>query len=199
MSGVKLREKFAIVHDSKKHEIIIEVPPSHKVTLKDFSDAVARKCGVPQHKQKLICKGKTLTDFSSTLSDLGITSKSKVMVIGKKFDMAEQQNITSIEKIGRQTEELWRLFEEIKQEITGVEQGYLEKEQENESFNKLTKRVKYLGEGLMKNLESLDALNLDSSFLDAREKRKLLITKINGYLSTVDAEEERLKEITSKL
>ena len=59
--------------------------------------------GVPCSSQKLIVGGKALTslDHSKAISDCGIKDASKIMVLGKKYDMAKDpkyQQIINVEQ-----------------------------------------------------------------------------------------------------
>ena len=196
-----MAERFLVVHNSKKFEVTVAGAGPGEATLQDLSNAIADQCDVPPSKQKIICKGKTLSphSYGTTLRELGVSSKDKILLLGQRVNEEETKLLKAIAKVDNTVEELRRKFDERKAEISGLDQGFLDKEKSKEALQKMTKNMVALGEGWMKQLETLDALAVDSSLTDIRNKRKLLIGKIQKYLSENDSEEERLKEMLSKL
>lgn len=193
--------KFNVIYLSKKYDIILTRHEGEEYTFQDLANGIAEKCGVPVGKQKVICKGKTLTsgELSSSLKDLGVTPKDKILLIGHKYNEEETKHMKSIEKVDGNVEELNNRLKEKKNEISGVGQGFLDSSQRKEALQKLKKEIVVLGEGFMKLLESLDALEVDHSLTSVRDKRKALIKKIQGYLTDTDNEESRIKDLVAKL
>ena len=193
-------EKFNVVHESKKHEVIISVEESQDSTIQDLAGAIAKKCNVPIDKQKLICKGRSLfPKVPSTLKELGVTTKDKILLIGKRVVEEELKLVKEIEKISDDVEELRNKYIERRTEIDSILQEFLDESKRKECLQKLSKQVAGISEGLMKHLESLDSLSLQQDFSEARDKRKTLIVKIQNYLKEHDEKEEKLKEAISKL
>ncbi|XP_002160797.2 BAG family molecular chaperone regulator 1 isoform X1 [Hydra vulgaris] len=189
----KEMQKFYISHGSNK--FIVELS-SNSPTLKELAEVIEEKCNVPVNRQKLVCKGKTLTPLTATLNELKVCTKSKIMVIGKKVDLAEEEALRTIRKTNETASEYLKKLEDIKQEIDGLEKGFLAKELLAESLIKLEKKITILIEEFMTLLDTLDSLVLEESFVDARSNRKSLISKINDYISQADQHEEKIKEIS---
>lgn len=193
-------EKFNVVHESKRHEIVININENDEVTVQDLANAIQKNCHVPISKQKLICKGRSLyPQVPSTLKDLGVTSREKILLIGKKEIDEEIQQVKKIEKVSDNVDELRKKFEEKRLELNGIAQGFLSPDQGKESLQKLSRNIACISEGLMKHLETLDGFLLEKDFTEAREKRKALIVRIQKYLKEHDDEEERINGIVSRL
>lgn len=56
-----------------------------------------------QAHQKILFKGKNLTEYEATLDSCGMMPRSKVMVLGKKFDPEEDENYKSVVKVSQVT------------------------------------------------------------------------------------------------
>ena len=192
-------EKFKVVHDSYKHEVLVNVEGKNDITLLDLANAIQKQCEVPINKQKLICKGRSLfPQVAGTLEELGVSAKDKILLIGKRANEEEMKQVKIIEKVDSNVEELRNKFIEKETELIGIEQGFLGANQAKDSLQKLSKHIAGISEGLMKQLESLDDLIFEQNFTDAREKRKALTLKVQNYLKENDTAEERITEITSK-
>jgi len=189
-------QQYSVSHGSKKFNVTVE---SKEPTLRDLSYAVSNAIGVPINKQKLICRGKTLSDMGATLDQLHVSAKSKIMLIGKKVDGEEEKHIKYFQSLQKDAEQIWLKYEELNNDICGLEQGFLDLAKSKEATTKLKKRLASLSEGFMKIIEAIDNVELDSSYLDARAKRKSLVTQINKYLNETDKSEEHLKNIESRL
>jgi len=193
-------EKFHVVHNSKKFEVSVDTT-DRDATLQDLSNAIADQCDVPPSKQKIICKGKTLSpqSYGTSLKELGISSKDKILLLGQRINEDETKHLKAISKVDNTVEEIRKKFVERKSELDGIEQGFLDNDKNKEALQKMSKIIAGLGEGWMHQLEALDALTIDASFADVKTKRKTLIGKIQKYLSESDSQEERVKQMLSKL
>ena len=196
-----MSEKFLVVHNSKKFEVTVAGAEGDEITLYDLSNAIADQCDVPPSKQKIICKGKTLSpqSYGSTLKELGVSSRDKILLLGQRINEEEAKHLKALAKVDNNVEDLRRKFDERVSELNGIDQGFLDAGKTKEALQKMSKNMAGLGEGWMNQMESLDALTIDTSLTDVRNKRKALIGKIQKYLTDSDREEERIKQMLSKL
>jgi len=182
-----------LIHGSQKKDIQV----SNDCSVKDLEEEVAKLFHVPSHKQKLICKGKSLSAKDASLKELGIKSKSKIMVLGKKSCPEEDQLKSTIASHGQHAEDIWVKCQKILADFQSVQQGFLSENQTIETLNKLEKQAKIRAEELLRIMMALDGLELDASFTDARQKRKDLIKTIQKHLDEIDKLEEMINQVKS--
>lgn len=187
--------KIFVKHESKKHQIELRQCRAERLTLKDLADAIAATCAVPIAQQKLILKGRTLNDYNSTLEDIGIVNKSKIMLIGKRSSPEEDGFIEAIGRISKSSADLWTRYGEIEKTIDDMMKGYLDTEKTVEMYQKCLKNMKGVEEGFMKNLEALDAITIPSEYSSIRDKRKEVIRTINSFLSKTDNKIDELQHV----
>ncbi|XP_066910896.1 BAG family molecular chaperone regulator 1-like isoform X1 [Clytia hemisphaerica] len=187
--------KILVKHESKKFDVVLDAVEGEPLTLSDLAKAVEKECEVPVNKQKLIYNGRTLNEYHSTLSDLGVKNKSKIMVIGKKNSPEEDQLMKEIEQINKRTKELLKRLEDLQTDVKDASKGFLDSEKIIETYQKCSKNLKGVAEGFMKNLETLDAMTIASQYTAIREKRKDAIRDINNYLGRADKQIDELDHI----
>lgn len=195
-------ERITVIHGSSKYEISLgDSTHLGSKKLRDLAKAVYNVSGIPAHKQKLIYRGKTISKENpeTFLTSMGVNPKSKIMLIGKRVDEMEQQILQTISKCQRQSDELLQIFNDIVADVSGIEKGFLPPAKVKEALPKLTKRLKVNSESFMTVIETLDNLEMEGEFKEARGQRKSLINLINGYLTKCDHMEETLNTLSSKL
>ncbi|XP_032243262.2 BAG family molecular chaperone regulator 1 [Nematostella vectensis] len=179
--------KITIVHDSKKHSVCLPYCDDKPLCVSDIEQAAQQVTQVPQCSQKLIFKGKSLTNRNQTLESLGIKKGSRIMVLGKKYDPEADDNMKAIRSVEQQVGELKSRLDQLNAELDGISKGFLESDLIGPAVTKVHKQIKGLTEALMKELLTLDSLSLDSSSQGIKGKRKTVVTRIQTIIDQADA------------
>nr|XP_006811820.1 PREDICTED: BAG family molecular chaperone regulator 1-like [Saccoglossus kowalevskii] len=117
-----------LIHGSVKHKLDVTKfdESCDELIVLDVLESAKVLTGVPIHAQKLICKGKSLSDPHQTLKDAGVKAGCKVMMIGKKTNPEEETNIKMIADEEKKTRNSEKNQNEIISEVDGIEKGFLE-------------------------------------------------------------------------
>merc|ERR1712189_87105 len=115
-------------------------------------------------RQRLICKGKSLTELGKTLQEYRVTNGSKILLLGKKHDPEEQSKIVCIVKIEKKVDKTEQGISEVKKDYESLKQGFLDAKQIEESTKRLKKRFQLSGKNLEEHIENPDVLDVDTSF-----------------------------------
>ncbi|XP_058942366.2 BAG family molecular chaperone regulator 1 [Pocillopora verrucosa] len=188
--------KFTLVHGSNKYPVELQTDSSNDgPTVEDLANLAARLTDVPRGSQRLIFKGQSLTDLSQSLKSLKVKNGSKVMLIGKKFNPLEEENMKAVLAAEKKTDEIEKRLTENVEELQGVEKGFLQTELVNQTLDKLTRKIQGITEDFMKTLESLDSLLIDSSLQQAKAKKKSLVQRIQVLLDKSDGISIRIESL----
>merc|ERR1712133_283277 len=117
---------ITVVHGSSK--IPLTLDNLSESTLDDLATQLQEKTGVPKESQKIIFKGKTLSDRSQCLDNLGLKPGAKLMLIGKKFCPEEEAAFRQLDDIKSQAQSLATKLEELEKDFINVSGGFLSKE-----------------------------------------------------------------------
>jgi hypothetical protein len=147
--------------------------------------------GVPVKSQKLICKGKTLND-GDKLADYGIRSGSRVMIVGRRYVLEDDEKYKQILKIKQIGDKIVKHLEDIRTELKGIEDGFLAEDLKASAFGKMDKRCLGCNEELMRCLEQLDGIEMEGEHGELRSRRKREIDRIQQIMGDFDEVRQRL-------
>uniref|UniRef100_A0A1X7UVA4 BAG family molecular chaperone regulator 1 n=1 Tax=Amphimedon queenslandica TaxID=400682 RepID=A0A1X7UVA4_AMPQE len=185
-----------VSHGSKVEDILLEDPDS--TSIGDLKAIIHEKFGVPIEAQKLIFKGKTLRKEDELVSEAGIKNNSKIMLLGRKTDPAQDECLKKLDNISESTNTIERKIKKVEQELEGIEKGFLLSELVSESCDKLRKQSLSCNENLMKNLEELDTIVPSATETLVRGKRKTLVVHIQSLMVLTDKLTDRIATASTK-
>ncbi|KAK2170096.1 hypothetical protein LSH36_4g03039 [Paralvinella palmiformis] len=165
----------------QKHHVTLELAQEdHDSTfcVSQLMKEVARVTEVPVKNQRLIVKGKSLTDPEASLKSCGVKNGTKLMLIGKKYNAEDEGFIKQISDIEVKVKRTEDKINEIMQEVDSIHKGFLSSDLQEEALKRLSKRVTSCTEEFSKQVECCDALTLSESTDEIRKKRKQLVNKI---------------------
>uniref|UniRef100_UPI00358FC6A9 BAG family molecular chaperone regulator 1-like isoform X4 n=1 Tax=Myxine glutinosa TaxID=7769 RepID=UPI00358FC6A9 len=192
--------KVTVLHGISKHVLEVDCGVDcSEVTLEDLARAVAARTGVPISNQKLIHKGQTLKDLEQTLSSCGVKEGAKLMLVGSQNNAGEEEMQHKLEELEGGVEKLSLRLSDIRQELDGIENGFLEESLKPSALSKLSRRVKGQMEQFVKLLEQVDAMELPEGRTNLRVKRKNVVRKIQLSLEKCDSIEHDLAVQREKL
>ncbi|KAK6173162.1 hypothetical protein SNE40_016670 [Patella caerulea] len=190
-----------VSYGSKKFAIKLKLPDDDTgdvLTVKHLMEAVAEVAEIKPENQKLIYKGRSLTDPSQTLVGLGVKDGAKIMLLGKKSVAHDTEDVKKLFTIEIAVEKHDGKMIELREEIDGIRKGFLNKDLVDSALSQLKKKVGLTNEQLMKQFEVLDALRLDEDNKEARIKRKNVADRLNKSLDVCETLSEEVKELQSK-
>merc|ERR1712126_103328 len=185
---------ITVVHGFSK--IPLTLDNLSESTLDDLATQLQEKTGVPKESQKIIFKGKTLSDRSQCLDNLGLKPGAKLMLIGKKFCPEEEAAFRQLDDIKSQAQSLATKLEELEKDFINVSGAFLSKELVPDRLDQMRKVILSLSEQGMKLLTSLDAVRLernsDTALSEAAKSefevnRKSLVHRVNSLMDAVDS------------
>uniref|UniRef100_UPI00358FFFFE BAG family molecular chaperone regulator 1-like isoform X2 n=1 Tax=Myxine glutinosa TaxID=7769 RepID=UPI00358FFFFE len=178
--------KVTVLHGISKHVLEVDCGVDcSEVTLEDLARAVAARTGVPISNQKLIHKGQTLKDLEQTLSSCGVKEGAKLMLVGSQNNAGEEEMQHKLEELEGGVEKLSLRLSDIRQELDGIENGFLEESLKPSALSKLSRRVKGQMEQFVKLLEQ----ELPEGRTNLRVKRKNVVRKIQTTKSLLSVDE----------
>ncbi|CAI9737718.1 BAG family molecular chaperone regulator 1 [Octopus vulgaris] len=182
--------KLVCSHGSKKYNVTLKCPEdSTELNCGHLFSAVENVTGVPENRQRLIFKGKSLTDAAQNLSEMGMKEGAIVMLMTKAIPCKDGETLTKEEEvlltIDSEVEAKGRYLQEFTQNVMDFCQAEDQKARE-----KMKIKVKAVEEEFMKLLEKLDGTVLEAT--DYRTKRKELVMKVQGLLQRCDCLTEML-------
>ncbi|XP_054624563.1 BAG family molecular chaperone regulator 1 isoform X2 [Dunckerocampus dactyliophorus] len=181
---------LTVAYGSTKHSITVTSQEDDKSpTVRDLADCLTHLTGVPAASQKLIFKGKSLTDMEQTLSSYRIKSGCKLMMIGKRNSPEEEAELKKLKDIEKSVE----------QTAKKLEKGFLAKDLQADALGKLDHRVKVAAEQFMKILEQIDALSVPENFNDCKMKKKGLVKTVQDFLAQCDKMEACISDHLTKI
>lgn len=90
-------------------------------TVEDLANLTAELTEVPRGSQRLIFKGQSLTEFSQPLKSFGVKKGSRIMLIGKKFDPLNDENMKAILAAEKKVDDIEKRLTENLEELQGIE------------------------------------------------------------------------------
>ncbi|XP_015776543.1 PREDICTED: BAG family molecular chaperone regulator 1-like isoform X1 [Acropora digitifera] len=191
--------QFTLIHGPNKYPVTFSLSDGENgPTVEDLANLAARLTEVPPSSQRLIFKGQSLTDLKQPLVALGLKNRCKVLLIGKKFDPLEEENMKRILGTEKKIGEVEKKLNASLDELGGIEKGFLQPELVEQSLKKLTKTLKGISEEFMTSLESLDSLVIDPSIIQAKGKRKSLVQHIQLLLDKTDEASSKIESLITE-
>ncbi|KAL5020305.1 hypothetical protein ScPMuIL_003197 [Solemya velum] len=181
--------KLQIVHGQEKRELCLTLPSEEAgelLTVHHLKADIDRLYDIPPDCQKLIFKGKSLSNSADSLVKQGLKNGSKVMLIGKKPPPVDDARLKKLKSVDSSLDSLETKLSEITYELDGIHRGYLQKDLKASALDKLRNQLGALSEQFMKMLEALDALHFEEDNKGARIKRKNLVDRIQTLLDRAD-------------
>ncbi|XP_064396390.1 BAG family molecular chaperone regulator 1-like [Halichondria panicea] len=172
-----------VSHGSDRHAVEVQSADS---VVADLKTTLLTLTQIPIDSQKLIFKGKTLQDDYKTVSELGIKQGSRLMVLGRKSAVADDPSSKEVEKFSCAVDGIARKMEGIREEVTGIEKGFLQTELIADACRGLHKRCLACGELLMQNLEKLDSMIIPPTETLIRGRKKSTVVRIQSLLTRND-------------
>ncbi|CAH1797550.1 unnamed protein product [Owenia fusiformis] len=200
--GKKQKIELLLIHGQKKHEVTVSLPEGEAegdLTVEQLSREVERTTQVPMANQKLIFKGKSLTDVHAKLCDVGLKPNSKVMLIGKREDLDENISLRTLGAIELDIEKEEKQINDIIRDLDGVEKGYTDKAVTAFALEKLSKQLAKSTERFVKLLENLDAIIVGETNSQVRYNKKVLVLKIQKSLDKCDSLMKQVSELVTKI
>lgn len=171
-------------HQSKKLEL--ELDPERPIS--HLMDRLEEITDVPVGNMKVIFGGKTISTIPAMpIGQSGLKNGSKIMMLGKKVNAAEDSLIQGLKPMRAEFETKKSKLSGLQSQVENYEKGFL---QETKS---LDKDIMVIAEYSMRLLEKLDGYSIAEEHKIARQKRKDLVREIQTQLDQCDVLRERLK------
>ncbi|KAH8851258.1 BAG family molecular chaperone regulator 1 isoform 3 [Schistosoma japonicum] len=160
---------------------VVPLPSSNDATLLDLMKSVEAVIHISFDKQRIIHKGRSLTDPDALISSFGLTSGSKVMVLGSvdKLDPDEAEKLVKAKDI---SEAVDSQLSDLLSKLHILSQG-------DSSCSEVTVHVKStidIMERCMRTLELLDSVRLPYNCESERACRKKLVDTLQEFLVRAD-------------
>ena len=183
--------ELTILVGAKKHVLTL----GESCIVRELMETVAEKSQIKEINQKLIFKGVTLTkEPDKLLSEFGIKSGSKIMVIGKRYDSEEEAALITFQDMEKSVTKITRHMEDLKKQSDSVLNGFLQKQYKTEALEKINKEIQQFLFTLTKHLETIDSMTLSVDFKDAKIKRKSVVDKIQDAMDKCEATSELIED-----
>ncbi|XP_063689038.1 BAG family molecular chaperone regulator 1-like [Bolinopsis microptera] len=179
--------KVTVSHGAKKHQISIR---DSCPTSEDLSTKIEAVTGVPLSRQKLIHKGKQIAIGGFGLPALGVSSGSKIMLLGRQDNPQNDALILKINKVKTDAEQIKVKVTDLDGQLQGIKNGYMPDDLKAEALSKIHKQCIGCVEQSMKHLEFLDSLQ--SSDEGIRSLKKSTVLFIQSMLDECDKMMEKL-------
>ncbi|CAE1229902.1 BAG1 [Acanthosepion pharaonis] len=170
----------------KRLQVNVALPENEtdgNLTCRHLFNAIQEASGVPVDRQKLIFKGRSLTNSDELLSNLNMKNGCKLMLMAKpKNSVIESPDQKALTDINNYIEKQEKSLQEVSRYVTGLNQENVE----DIDWKKIADQLKVADETLMQMLEKLDGLVLSAEATDSRNQRKELVTKIQTLLKECD-------------
>jgi BCL2-associated athanogene 1 len=194
MAKMQVRVK----HNIATHDLAVE----ESTSLGELARRLAELTGVPVAGQRLILSGRQLNGAPGWLEqdvvEAGVKNGSKIMLLGKKYDPEQEAGYKAVKEVEHRSGAVEMKIAKIVNDIDGISKGHLAAKLEPEALTKLKKRCNLLNEEALKLLESLDAICLAEEQLEARVKRKAVVSRINKVMDETDRQLQAIAEMSSK-
>ena len=177
---------------------------THKVELgedwkvKDLRQHIWTSFSIPVDRQKIIYKGKILSDPEATIQSLNFNSKSKLMLIGGAVVLSGEHEKLLLE-VGDMLKYQRSMFADLHVLVNkALVDGFLPQSLHSSAKLDYMKSIRVMNGQCMNMLESLDSIQVSPQDTAFREKKKSLITGINKFLDELDTCTAQLKNLADK-
>lgn len=194
-----------VVHGFAKIPLTLE--NLEESTVEDLIALLEEKSGVPKESQKIIFKGRTLSDRSQSLDTVGLKSGAKLMLIGKKFCPEEEAAFRQLDDLKTQCQTLASKLDEHQTDFENVSGGFLSQELVPQRLEQLRKNVLTVSEQGMKVLTSIDAIRLgeetdavkaESVKNEFKTRRKTLVDRVNSLMDSAETLVGKVEEMKGR-
>ncbi|XP_071840825.1 BAG family molecular chaperone regulator 1-like [Apostichopus japonicus] len=183
-----------LAHGPQRYNLQVSASESKDVCVSDLKETAYQVLGIPPENQKIIHKGKQLSDPKRPLYAYGVTSGSRLMVMGSKNSRPKDPRQQEIEAVKKNAAKVEQKQNEVVQELEGIEKGFLESALVQEALQKLERRLASCSEEFLKLLESLDSLSLADGPEILRNSRKTTVQHIQRLLDSNDSLKSRIAQ-----
>ncbi|CAH8287814.1 unnamed protein product [Schistosoma turkestanicum] len=169
-----------VIFEGQKY--VVPLPSDSDATLQNLMKSVESVLHIPFDKQRLIYKGRSLTDPDALISSLGLTPGSKVMVLGSvdKLDPEEAAKLTKAKDISDSVDlQLKDLSNKLDNILSQSDSG-------SSNIPEHVKSTLDIMECCMRTLELLDSVRLPYNCENERTCRKRLVDTIQEFLVQAD-------------
>ncbi|CAH8833068.1 unnamed protein product [Trichobilharzia szidati] len=166
-----------VVFGGQKYSV--PLPTSTDATLQHLMKAIESVIHVPFYKQRLIFKGRSLTDCDALISACGLTAGSKVMVLGS-VETLDPNEAEKLSKAKSTSESISLELENLSEKLRNINDS---------NGSEVTVNVKCtvdIMERCMRTLELLDSVRLPYDCENERTCRKQLVDTIQEFLVQAD-------------
>ncbi|ELT97930.1 hypothetical protein CAPTEDRAFT_198450 [Capitella teleta] len=187
-----------LIHGGKKYSINLSALSGSigdTLQVQHLAQEVERLTQVPVKGQKLIHKGKSLTDQTKEVSSLGLQNGSKIMVIGKRFDIEEDEMMMRMRVIEKDVNTQSNKLTQIRSQMQGISNGFLDADLQKQTLPKLEKQTALCIEDCSRLLELLDGLALGEAMEEVKTTRKKLVKQIQRIIDDADKSKEDLQKM----
>ena len=175
--------KLHLSHSNIKYEIDINGDQPMEKLMEKCEELTE----VPKENMKILAMGKTISNNpDQPILASGLKNGSKIMMLGKKVNSAEDSIIANLKPIRKDFDTKVAKLEQVAESVENYEKGFV---QEKKPIDKL---ILGITEFFMKLLEKLDGLSIGQEHKVAREKRKSLVKDIQKQLDRCDVLRSRL-------
>lgn len=169
---------------------------SNGMTLLQLSQKIETILNIQESSQKIIFKGRQLTDINTNLISYGIKEGAKVMVLGKQMNPEEDEMYQAVMKIEQSCSSVELSQSGVIKHVESLASLASEgKRPTREELEKLKKELLVFNEEFMRLLERLDGLSFQDNQAPAKQKRKSLVKKIQQLMDKTDALNERILQL----
>ncbi|XP_060085612.1 BAG family molecular chaperone regulator 1-like [Ylistrum balloti] len=192
------RLNLEVVYGSRKHQVEVSLPPGQAgdvLTVRHLREEVQKLTDVPAENQKLIFKGKSLTDSEKSLSEFGLKNGVKVMLIGKKPVPKDDPEMLGLKKVETSLAKEEEKFSVVIYRLDGIHRGFLDEQKKRDTLVQLDKELAQIIENFERMLESLDCLRFDEFNKEGRAKRKSTVDRIQTLLARCDGLVKGVKDM----
>ncbi|KAK8748928.1 hypothetical protein OTU49_015601 [Cherax quadricarinatus] len=186
--------RIILCHGPNKHEILVW----GAMTLGELTHKIEEVTHIPHCNQKIIFKGRNLTEYNVALATYGISSGAKIMVLGKRFDPEDDANYQAVVQIDHSCTRVERTLFDIIPQVDGISGGYLESRLCGETLGRLRKQLLAVNEEFMRLLEQLDSISFEENQTPARQKRKSVVKRIQQLMEKSDQVHENINQLRLK-
>ncbi|KAK4473824.1 hypothetical protein MN116_003157 [Schistosoma mekongi] len=160
---------------------LVPLPSCNDATLQDLMKSIEAVIHIPFDKQRIIHKGRSLTDPDALISSFGLISGSRVMVLGSvdKLNPDEAEKLVKAKDV---SEAVDLQLNDLSSKLHILSQG-------DSSCSEVTVHVKStvdIMERCMRTLELLDSVRLPYNCESERTCRKKLVDTLQEFLVQAD-------------
>jgi hypothetical protein len=188
-----------VIHAQEKYAVDLDTANGRTPTVEEFAAKVASLTNIPISKQRLIFKGRSLTNMTAPLASYGLKSGCKVMVLGSKVCAEDDANGLAMNAINVDVTKNSDKLDDVIQQFADIQRGFLAAALQEEALLQLDRKLRVCIELFMRQLEQLDGLSLASSSEDMKDKRRSIVRRIQMLLERADSLHNNIVEVTAQL